>query len=333
MKENHSVLFVILSYRCLPLLESDDILPCLAVYDAGNSGLVAMLDDEPAFDVFEAVSQEQMVRYLGMKDYVVVGLVVPADWSQQVAADGPLRLDGYVVHWASATAAAEQRDWFEQQLGVLLDRTVEINLEGHTVYTEEDSRGMAFLAALTLVLAVTMTGVVIVPHILIEEKRSKTLDALLVSPATGGQIVLGKALAGLFYCLTASALVLALNATLVTHWGLAALAVASGALFAISLGLLLGSLLQMPQQLMLWSWVTIPPLLITVFLSTMDDLLPAGLIAVIEWVPTVALARVLRVSFAERAPLAQFTPELAVILGSAAVVLAAVAWVVRRSDR
>jgi len=42
---------------------------------------------------------------------------------------------------------------------------------------------------------------------MVEEKEKHTMEALLVSPASYSQIVLGKTIAGIFYCLTAAAVV------------------------------------------------------------------------------------------------------------------------------
>ena len=41
-----------------------------------------------------------------------------------------------------------------------------------------------------------MTALVLVPYLMLEEKQTRPMDTLLVSPATAGQVVLGKALAG-----------------------------------------------------------------------------------------------------------------------------------------
>ena len=49
--------------------------------------------------------------------------------------------------------------------------------------------------------------------------KNKTLEALLVSPASAGQVVLGKALAGSFYVLLGGGLFFGLNWAAVTNWG------------------------------------------------------------------------------------------------------------------
>jgi ABC-2 type transport system permease protein len=178
-----------------------------------------------------------------------------------------------------------------------------------------------------------MVGVSLVPNIMLEEKDTKTLDALLVSPAKPVHIVLGKAATGLFYCLSGMAVAYAFNLALINQWWLAILAGVSGSAFTVALGLLVGSTIGNRAQLMLWAWVLLIPLLVPTFLSVMKDVLPAGLLSAFQWIPTVALSKVLRLSFSNRAPLATFGPELALIAVWTLLVLVAVIWVVRRSDR
>jgi ABC-type Na+ efflux pump permease subunit len=177
-----------------------------------------------------------------------------------------------------------------------------------------------------------IAGVFIVPLLMLEEKQSKTLDALLVSPADPGLVVLGKALSGSLYCLIAVGAVLALNHTLVTQWGFALLTAFCGVLFSVSLGLLLGSIFEVKQQLTIWGFVALNVLAIPLFLSLMDDILPDGVMTVIHWIPTVALMKLFRVSFSNSASLSVFGRELSLVLGSIGIILAAVIWVVRRSD-
>jgi len=328
-----SVLFLMVVYRVLPSWENGDALPRLAVYDAGSSCLVAELENSAQLDLFEMSSQEEMERYLGHRDMVALGLVIPAGFDHILESGREAELSGYVAHWASDSASAEVQKFFESQITELAGNPVRIDIAGNTVYTQKDSRGMAFLASVTLIIVITLIGFSIAPNLMIEEKQTKTIDVLLVSPASISQVVIGKALIGLFYCLTTAGVALAFYTTLVTHWWLAILAVICGSLFAVAMGLLLGSTLKVKQQLTFWTWVLFIPIVIPAFLSIMEDLFPAGFIRAIGWMPTVALAKVFRLSFSENAALAQFGPELALVLGCTVIILAVVALVVRRSDR
>ena len=328
-----TALFLVLFYRWLPSLESGQALPRLAVYDAGGSQLMTALRESRQIDLVEVPSEERMKWYVADRDAVVLGLVLPAGLDQAQASGEEIELDGYVVHWASEVAAQQKRAFFQDQLGELAGRPLRISIEGHTVYTLPDSRGMAFLVSVTLVIAILAVGAILVPHLMIEEKQAKTMEALLVSPAGTGQLLAGKALAGLFYCLSAVGVVLALNTGIITHWGLAVLAALCGSLLTVAVGLLLGSLLEVRQQMTIWAFVVFIPLLIPVFLSIEPQLVPASVQSVLPYVPTVAVARAVRVSLGEQAPLGLYGPPLAIVLGWAALILGGVAWAVRRSDR
>ncbi|MFZ5915409.1 MAG: ABC transporter permease [Chloroflexota bacterium] len=327
------VLFMIAFYRFMPALENSDPIPNVLVYDAGASSLVEALEGSLQVNLYTYSSQETMVFYLRKGDVPELGLVIAADFDRAVASGQEGVLEGYVMHWVGDEDAQALKTAVEDELIALLGRPVRIELEGHTVYTQKDSTGLGFIAALSAMFATLMIGITTIPHLMIEEKKAKTIESLLVSPAGSGHVVIGKALAGAFYSLILVAVVLIVNAALITHWALAALVSVCGVLFAVAVGLFLGSIVENRMQLNLWAWVFILPLLLPVFLSIMTDLLPEAAIAVMRCIPTVAFSRALRVSFAERAPLADFGPELALVLGCTALVLAAVMWQVRRSDR
>ena len=61
-------------------------------------------------------------------------------------------------------------------------------------------------------------------------------------------MVAGKALAGFFYILVTGALVFAINWADVTHWGVAVFFVVAGGVFAVALGLVMGSFLGSQQD-------------------------------------------------------------------------------------
>jgi ABC-2 type transport system permease protein len=328
------VLFMIAFYRFMPALTGGDELTNVLVFDAGESSLVAALENSPLLDVYTGyASPAQMARYLANGDVPELGLVIPADYDRALASGRQPVLDGYVQHWVDDEEAQALKSLVEGEAAGWPGGPVRIDLEGHVVYTDKGSTGPAFTAAMSLIFATVLLGITTIPHLMIEEKKAKTMDALLVSPAGSAHVVMGKGLAGAFYGLAAVTIVLIVNGPLITHWALAVLVGICGVLFAVAVGLFLGSVVENRMQLNIWAWVLILPLLLPVFLSIMTDLLPAAAIRIMGWIPTVALSRAIRVSFAERAPLADFAPELALIVGCAALVLALVTWHVRRSDR
>jgi ABC-2 type transport system permease protein len=328
-----TVIFIIALYRLLPSFETGGELPRLALYDAGSSQLVADLGNSMVLELVETPSEAAMETFLEDQSVFVLGLVLPPELDEKIIAGEMFQIEGYAVHWASEKEIAEATSLVETEIEKLADRSIQIHTDGNVVYSIPDSRGLSFLVSLSVVLVLVIAGAFIVPILMLEEKENKTLDALLVSPASPSLVVLGKAFSGSLYCAIAAAAALILNHTLITHWGLAVLATLCGVLFAVGVGLLLGSIFEVKQQLTLWGFVLVNFLGIPLFLRIMTDILPAGLMKIINIIPTVALSKVFQASFSNRATLDIFGPDLAVVLTGTVIVYTVVVWVVRRSDQ
>lgn len=329
-----SALFIVAIYQVLPTFERASDLPTVLVYDAGDSDLLPALKRSPNLDVYTGyTSQDQLESKLVAGDIPELALTIPPGFDEAVKSGEPPVLEGYVQHWVSDSAAAQLKAAAENEIARLIGQPVTISLEGNLLYPTPDSGGRSFLTSLAVLLSVTMIGVVLAPHLMVEEKETRTMDALLVSPARSSHLVIAKALTGLAYCLIAAAVVLAINTDLVLHWGLALAAVVLSSLFAVSVGLLLGSLVGAKQVLPIWSMVAITVLMWPLFLANMKDLLPPAAITIMSWIPTVTLSRVLRGAFSQDLASMAFAVELLVVAACTATIMGCVAWTVRRSDR
>ena len=328
------VAFLMLSGQALPLLLKLKNIPTAIVYDAGKSGLVAELKKSDDLRLHAARSQQEMQEAVGESSGPLLGLTIPVDFDQTLETDASVELDGYFVHWVSPADAAEVEVFFEEKLTELAGQPVRINTKGHAAYPVPDGGGQPFMVAMSLVTAILTICGAIVPFLMIEEKETHTLDALLVSPASIGQVVTGKALAGTFYGLTAAGVVFAFNLRMVTHWEVAVLAALCGTLFAVAVGLLLGSLFDNPGSMNLWFGAALLVLLMPMFLvNTLGSSAPAIVRTIMPWIPSVLLSKVVLISFSGSVPWGQVLTNLGVILGCAALLLVLVAWRVRRSDR
>jgi ABC-type transport system involved in multi-copper enzyme maturation permease subunit len=322
---------VVVLYRYVPLLEVDSTVTNVLVYNEGDSSLVHGLESNPGLKVYTYSSLPEVEYRLTRGTVPELGLVIPSNFDQELRTGEQPVLEGYVIHWMRNKDVLEVKQFVEDQMrgDIGRDITIDINL----VYTQSNSRGYVSLAAIGMVFVIAMTGMSLTPNLMLEEKDARTMDVLLVSPANHIQVTIAKALAGLFYSLVASLVAFAVNHTLVTHWWLAALTMVIGSVFLVGLGLLLGSVVKVKQQLMLFSWFLYIPLLLPMFLDIMNDLFPETMGAVMYWIPTVALARVFRVSFTENVVTSQFLPELTLVCILAGIILGIVAWMVRNSDR
>jgi ABC-2 type transport system permease protein len=225
---------------------------------------------------------------------------------------------------------AELVTLFSSKISELLEQPVRVEIgENVVIPSPEISTTMVNMHILFATLFVAIT---LVPSLMLEEKLSKTLDALLVSPASVGQVVMGKALAGLFYVVLSGGLFFALNRAYVTNWGLALIGFMFCAIFSIGLALAVGSLARTQQQLALWLAPVMILLIVPSVFAGFSNLAP-GLRAIFSWLPTTALVNIIQYAFSSSAPVGQLLTNLAIVVVSTTLVFAVVVYKVRRSDR
>jgi ABC-2 type transport system permease protein len=331
------VFFIMIVYKWLPSLYTPSDTDLL-VYDAGHSRLVSELENSPLFELHRVASLPELKEKMGDGD-IELALAIPEDFNRRLDAgeraelvpSERAELDAYVL-WPNRSAADDLQADFEGRFAKLLGQPVSINVQG-AIHHAPDSMGPIRMVSITLTIMMTFMGIFTVPYLMFEERQSKTIDALLVSPASISQIVLGKALAGLFYALTASAAALAFNRVYVIHWDWAIAATLCGALLAVGLGLALGVLFQNQQQMKAGMFIPLTILLGPVFLSGIDPILPQAFRTWSPYIPTVSLTLVFRYACSNGATLAQVWSRLGIVLGGALLVLALVAYKVRRLDR
>jgi ABC-2 type transport system permease protein len=342
MKNKHTIgivpitLALVLIYRLIPQFTEVSGLssPTVLIYDEGGSTLVEALEDNTVLEAYAYGSQTIMEEELAFGgDKNELALVIPANFEETLEAGGQPVLEGYVLHWVSETQAKEIQGLVEGEIERWAGRRIRVNLDGNTVYSLPNSFGFPVWGSLSIMYVVLMIGVTLTPHLMLEEKQSKSMDALLVSPASSSHIVIGKALTGLFYCFIGAAIALALNAILVTHWWLVILAVILGSLFSTALGLLLGTIFENRQQLTVWTMPIFAVLLIPVFIAILPRLLPQKVLDILAFIPTIAMEKLIRTSFSGTVAFSQIGLSLAIIAGYALLLFVLLRWVLKRSDR
>jgi len=238
-----------------------------------------------------------------------------------------LNIGGWLFHRGKV---AELETLYSDKFSEMLGQPVRVEIGDNIVLP---APGIETTTVNTHILfAVFFMALNLVPFLMVEEKQTKTMDAILVSPASPGQVVMGKALAGFFYILLSGGLFFALNWIYITNWGLALLGFILLALFSIGLALLVGSFVDSSKQINLWTLPILFVFIIPAFFSQEPNLAP-GLKAVIAWLPTSAFVEILQFAMSSSTPMNEFVIDLAVILLSTALVFAIVVWKMRRSDR
>jgi len=324
-----ALVFVVM-YRFLPQFESMGELPRLALYDMGQSEWVAGWEVQSEFVVMEFASQDETERYVAGVSIPVLGLVLPENFDQAISSGGAVTLDGTIAHWIPEQDAEETRSFFEGKLSEDVGQPLTVDLT--PVYSRPDSRGYPWMAGTALLFTLAMGGMYVIPHLMLEEKQTRTMDTLLVSPATYAELVAGKALAGGVLTGIAGVIVFVVNSILVQHWWVAILACASGTIFVVAAGLLLGSFVESKQQMTFWGFLIMSIMLLHALLSTASRLLSDVVLAALRWTPSLSLLNLARSSFSEQVSFQSIGLDLAVVLGWAAVLYILNIVVLRRRE-
>jgi len=303
----------------------------VVIYDKGKTSLMiesATLANGAKYTTREASSLPEMERKMANKN---LGLVLPADFDQTLASGVTPVLSGYIF-WVDRMKVTRLEAKYSQAFSEILRQPVQVVIGQNIILPQSDVDGMQSTVAYQMIYFVFSTALLLIPHLMLEEKQTKTLEALLTSPASPGQVVLGKALAGFFYILVIGGLALALFSLFIVHWALALAAFLGNALLAVGLGLAVGSFIKSMKQMGLWMvvlilFVVIPPLF------HMEPNLKAGIRMALTWIPSSALASLFRFSCSTGITPVQLWPNLALVAVSIAAVFGLVIWKVRRSDR
>jgi ABC-type Na+ efflux pump permease subunit len=322
---------MVVFFYWLNLLRPFDKNVSVVVYDQGNTSLAlesVTLEDGAEYSFREASSLPEMERMMANQN---LGLVLPANFDQSLASGAAPTLRGYVF-WVDRMKVAELESRYSQAFSEILEQPVQVVIGQNIIIPQADADGMQTSVTYLMVYFIFSTALLLIPHLMLEEKQTRTLDALLTSPASPGQVVLGKALAGFFYLLVIGGLAVFLFSLYFVNWFLALVAFLGYALFAIGLGLAFGSFIKSVQQIRIWTLVLIL-FLVVPSLFYMEPNLKAGIRVVLTWFPSSALASLLRYACSTGVTSAQLWPNLAVAVASIVAVYGLVIWKVRRSDR
>lgn len=316
----------------IPGLNGSNNSNVVVVHDTGNSVLVAQLRDTPTISLIDSGSADAVANEVEQKK-ATGGLVVPVNFDADVAAGKEPQFTVYVNSKKSIIEQATFRQLMERQVLSLVKqpvtaRPVWIDLgkePGSQAGEKPDLNRM--LLPLLLLLALAMTGALVVPLLLVEEKEKRTLDFLLTSPASLTEIVTGKALTGVVYSLLISGALLAINHQLISNWPLTLLTILLGLLLIVAIGLLMGSLLQNAMQVNTWASIALFVLLAPSFPSPGGT--PAAMDAALHVVPTYYFVEALKLALAGMGS-SWIWGHLAAVLACTAVAFSAAIWRLRR---
>lgn len=323
-------LLVALIFRVLlPGLEGQNALT-IVVHDPDNSQLVAQLR-MPQIFLVEAGSADAVAGEVE-KSKAVGGLVVPTNFDADIAAGKQPELFVFVNHKKRNFEQAAFRLLLQQHVLSLVEQPVPARLTWIELAKEsgsQESRRLnlnQLILPLLLLLAFAMTGALVVPLLLVEEREKRTLDFLLTSPASLTDIIAGKALTGVVYSLLISVVLLTINQKLIGNWPLTLFTILLGIVFVVAVGLLMGSVFQNTMQVNTWATLVLFVLLAPAFPSTGG---PAALETAMRFIPTHYFTEALKLSLTGNVT-TRLWGNLAVVLACTLIAFAAANWALRR---
>ncbi len=308
----------------------------MVVYDAGRSRLVAQLQDNPSIKIIPVQGEDEVARWV--KEGVWGGLVLPANFDRDVESGKVPVLQVYYDGQKGFNLQSLLQEVIEDALRSMAGQDLPAQLVIVDVSTSEEKAGDRefdvgkFYLILFLVMGLSMVGGFIVPTLLVEEKEKHTLQAILVSPAGYGDVVVGKTLVGIFYALLSAVLLLLINGGFVGNIGITMLSIVLGALFLVLLGLFLGAIFHSTNQVNAWSSFILLVLMIPAMFN-LPPRPPEPIHRLVRLIPTYYIADAITLGVNGSANLSNVGLDLVVLAFSTLVAAGAVVWALHRGRR
>jgi len=328
------VAFMMLSSQALPLLIGLKDESTAFFWDQGKSVSIKEIVRSRELDFHPRDSLSDLYFAVSQSAEPVLGILIPSDFDEKVEAGKKIQLQANYAYWVQPETVGDLQSHFDEQLSVRTGVPIEINTVGDLLYPPAEGLGYPMMIAFGVVLGVMTVGLLLTPYLIVDEKEAYTLEALLISPARTIHLLIGKSLVGLFYSLTASLLIFVFSWRWVVHWDLMMIAVLLGGLSAVSIGLLIGIFFDSPTNVNMVVALLLAGLLMPMYLWTsLASKLSPFLQSIMAALPSLAMYKLVRLSFAEVTGENAVLINIAILLSWILVMLGLVGWRIRRLDR
>ena len=217
--------------------------PKLGIADEGNSQLVAMAEQLTSVITREYgnVSEIRQAVESGAVDF---GIALPADFDSAVIRGEETELTVYVWGESLAKDRYIATVAITSMLRELTGQEAPVEIESITLGDEVSIPWNDRLLPLIVLMAVFIGGLFLPATSLINEKEKKTLEALVITPTTIGDVFIAKGLLGMILSLLMGVVILIMNQAFGAQPLLLVLVLALGAIMAAEIGLLCGAFLK-----------------------------------------------------------------------------------------
>lgn len=211
----------------------------LGIVDEGNSQVVLFLEEADSLTV-TLYGDDAALRSGVESGAVDLGVVFPEGFDSSVTGNTAIDLTGYI--WGEGlakhrvTIGVAITDAARDLAG--LESPVSIN--SVTLGGEAGAPWNDRLLPLIVLMSIFLGGLMLPATSVITEKARKTMNALLVTPVSLGDVFVSKGIMGLVIALVMGILILVINQAFGAHTLLMTLVLALGGVMAVIVGLILG---------------------------------------------------------------------------------------------
>ena len=324
----------------------------ILVYNPSHSALQEVISETfPSPQMTQASSPAQVAAAFSATSTSTspnydVGLVIPAGFENSLKAGSRPQVNLYL----NGSMVSSQQTAFLQAAISYYGRTVvtptsPVNLLTATTHAASTTSSASAAPTPSNFLGGYYTNILLpislyaslglLPGLLIEEKEKKTLRMLMVSPASYTDVMVGKVLVVFVYQLALSVFVLSLfGAFSGTVVPLVLLYVLCGALLVLSVGLLLGTMLETAGTLGSVGFIPIIVFLIpAIFVPLVPYLGGNAITQIIKIFPTYYLAEGFYNALHHQGSFSSNVLDIGITLGCALLIFVGTVWLLRRQSQ
>ncbi|MCJ7606005.1 MAG: ABC transporter permease [Dehalococcoidales bacterium] len=215
----------------------------LGIVDEGNSQVVLLLEEAGSLTV--TIYGDDAALRSGVESGAVdLGVVLPEGFDSSITGNTAIDLTGYI--WGESLAKNRIT------IGVAITDTVRdlaglkspVSINSVTLGGEAGIPWNDRMLPLIVIMSIFLGGLMLPATSIITEKARKTMNALLVTPVSLGDVFVSKGIMGLAIALCMGILILVINQAFGTHPLLLTLVLALGGVMAVVFGLILGIFLK-----------------------------------------------------------------------------------------
>lgn len=217
--------------------------PRLGIADEGDSQLVAMVQELDSVVTREYDTADEMKQAVaeGAAD---MGIVLPQGFDAAVSRGEIVTVRAYIWGESLAKHRVTLPVTISSLVRELAGQEVPIDIDSVTLGDEVSIPWSDRLMPLVVLMAIILGGIMLPATSVINEKQKRTLEALVITPATIWDIFIAKGIAGVFLSLLSGIIILLLNQAFGVQPGLLVLVLLLGAVMAVEIGLLFGALIK-----------------------------------------------------------------------------------------